>query len=648
MLVAVLVLSGFGGVARAERSREAFEADIETELRAIDPEAVELLQRAEAARQAGDLDNARTLYTELHDRVPGFVHATRRLCSVESALGHRDAALALCREALAASAAPENQIAMADALMASSSGTAPVRDLAEADKLVSAALAQDPDSVYGYVLACELAVERYRMPMLATCSQRLRELAPQQVGTWWFSALDATDRGDWDAAHEYLERAHELGLPDDMYESLDKIIREHMPASHEWIKRVALGIFGWAVMMLLLIVVGSILSRRTLRAADAITGADAREPVHPTGASLRKIYKVLLQVSCVVYFLSLPLVLVLVVLVGGGILYGFWAVGHIPIKLAAIVAGLTVLTVVAIVRSMWVRGRDVDPGTRLDLAEHPQLRAVLEEVADKVGTRCVDSVYLTPGTDIAVFERGGVMSQLRGRSERCLVLGIAVLDGMSLPAFKSILAHEYGHFSNRDTASGGLALAVRRSLESMGSRLVQSGSAAWYNPAWLFLQVFYRVFLRISHGASRLQEILADRWAVLSYGAGSFESGMRHVIASSVRFDAHVDRVIHEVLETETPLRNLYRHEPESAVDEDEIEAAIEAVTDAEPSAYDSHPRPADRIRWAHAMHASEPAEAASDTRDAASLLGDHDTLEVLMTEEVRTNIAMRYDVVVP
>ena len=59
--------------------------------------------------------------------------------------------------------------------------------------------------------------------------------------------------------------------------------------------------------------------------------------------------------------------------------------------------------------------------------------------------------------------------QLRGRAERCLILGVGVLEGLKIGPFKAVLAHEYGHFTNKDTAGGGFALAVRRSLADHGS-----------------------------------------------------------------------------------------------------------------------------------------------------------------------------------
>jgi len=217
-------------------------------------------------------------------------------------------------------------------------------------------------------------------------------------------------------------------------------------------------------------------------------------------------------------------------------LYAILAVGHVPIKLVVILVVATVMTCVSILKSLIVLGKDEEPGIPADLAENPRLKGVLDDVAAVIGTRPVDSVYLLPGTELAVMERGGMLRRVQGRTERCLLLGVGVLEGFRLRAFKAVLAHEYGHFVNRDTAGGGFALSVRRSMGRMAESLARSGAASPFNPAWWFLQAFGRLFQRISQGASRLQEVMADRWAVSAYGAQAFCEGLRHVIARSARF----------------------------------------------------------------------------------------------------------------
>jgi Zn-dependent protease with chaperone function len=52
-----------------------------------------------------------------------------------------------------------------------------------------------------------------------------------------------------------------------------------------------------------------------------------------------------------------------------------------------------------------------------------------------------------------------------------------VLDGFALGPFKAVLAHEYGHLTNRDTAGGHLALSVRNAIYKSMTHLAEGGAA---------------------------------------------------------------------------------------------------------------------------------------------------------------------------
>jgi Zn-dependent protease with chaperone function len=284
----------------------------------------------------------------------------------------------------------------------------------------------------------------------------------------------------------------------------------------------------------------------------------------------------------------------------------------------------------------------------LDLAANPELRNTLAEVAARIGTRPVDRVFMTPFTDIAVFDRGGLVAQLRGTSQRCLVLGAGVLEGMRLRAFKSVLAHEYGHFRNEDTAGGGFALAVRRSLFAMTVQLVARRVASPLNPAWWFVRGFWRAFLGISQGASRLQEVLADRWAAFAYGSSAFEQGLLHVVARDVQFDAHVDATLEDVVKNKRALPNLYSFVPAKPREAGALERAVDQALGKRPSPYDSHPCPADRLAWVRALAADGPPATPADDADAWSLFADRAGLEARMTADVRARVQRVHGVVVP
>jgi Zn-dependent protease with chaperone function len=619
----------------------AREEEINAELRARDPQAADLFAEATAAVDHDDADRAATLLEQVREQAPWFVHATRRLCGVERRRGHRDRAIALCREAVAAEPSPENEAALAVALV-EGKGRPPQADVDEALRLArDASFKEERSTPFTQTVLCQCALAGRDLPTLTICAERLKRIAPEEVSTHYFATIDAAAHGDTSEAERQLEVARAKGLPDDAYSSMQRMIDESRPPIVRWGLVALRGFVGWLAGFALLLGLGALLSSATLRAV-------ARVPVEATGhargsdAALRRTYRVVLWATCVYYYASLPVVAVLVVALGAGVVYACLAIGNIPVKLVLIAAVVVFGSLWAIVKSIFVRVRDEDPGEKLDLRENAKLRAVLDSVAARIGTRAVDSVYMTPAAEVAVFERGGMLKQVRGKSERCLVLGAAVLDGMRVRELKAILAHEYGHFHNEDTAGGGFALAVRRSVMVMVLHLVRAGAVSVLNPTWWFVRGFYAVFLRVSQGASRLQEILADRWAAFAYGPDAFTRGLTHVVDRSVRFDAHLSATLGQVVPSKVALTNLYAFVPQAPVDPEKVDKAITAAMNRTATASDSHPPPADRIAWVAKLAAPTAQEEEGDADDAWSLLSARTALEERMTAAMRALLAQQ------
>ena len=619
-----------------ERAR--LDARILGDLAARSPEAAALFSQANVLREHGNHAAAADLYGRVYQQAPGFVHALRRQGYEELEQGHRRRALGLLRQAVSQDPSWENLGALADALCRKTPGGAPtVEDLEEADKLSARAVEIAPRNYGAWMTRFYVVNFGDDLRQLTVVAERLRELGPREPSAWAVQALASNGQGEWDAADAALRRARALGMREKSYRALDDSLSRSRP--WYWRLRPLWWVLAlWLAAMPVLFVCGWALSRATT--------SQAQNPANVAGSpqglqlALRRAYRGVLWLSCVYYWLSLPLVLLLVLAAGGGTIYALFAFGHIPVKLVAVVLGIVVVTAVSIVKSFFVRQRQKDPGPALDLERHPRFHGVLQQVAQRIGTRAVDTVYLTPGTDLAVMERGGLARQLRGAPERCLILGLGVLEGMRLRPFKAVLAHEYGHFSNRDTAGGGFALAVRSSLLTMGAGLAEGGAATWYSPAWLFFHGFLRAFLRISQGASRLQEVLADRWAAAAYGSAAFASGLRHVIDRAVRFDAYVSASLTELVQKKLPLANLYTLHPAKAADDHTLAEQVESSYHRAPSAYDSHPSPVDRVRWVERAGAAGEPPAPDDDDTVWSLFADREALERLLTAEVRKHLA--------
>lgn len=493
--------------AGAAESPEDYDARITAELQATFPSAVPALARGNAAREADRNEEAIAAFEEVTRLAPDFTHGWRRLCQAETAL-ERAEAVDHCRKALDLAELPENESALAGALL-NIQGAERKAARARARYLATAAVEAAPDQLGGHLVLCRLAIEAQQQGELEACVKRLKGALPDAYVGYTFGAVLALSRQDFDLAQAELAEARARGLPDDEADRLEALVADSRPLSSKlWSATKRYGP-PWFIGLVVIIVLGSALSAATLASARRNAQVvDAR--VSGLDALLRKLYRGVLWACCAYYFVSLPVVLGVVLLTAGGLLYAIFAIGHIPIKLVLIIIVVAAMTIFAILKGLiatFRSGVDEDPGERLDLAQHPRLAATLKEVADKIGTRPVDSVYLEPDVSVAVLERGGMLKQLSGRTERCLVLGVAALDGLKVDEFKAILGHEYGHFKNEDTAGGGFGLAVRRSMMTMGVQLAISGAAAWWNPAWLFFRGFFWVFMRISQGATRLQEV---------------------------------------------------------------------------------------------------------------------------------------------
>jgi Zn-dependent protease with chaperone function len=632
-LFVLLLLFSTSAVFAAEI--DDFDRKVTAELTALDAGAVPAWTQANAAREADQHEQAVALYASVVARVPSFSHALRRQAGEELELGRRDIALTHAREALALARSPENLSLLSAALI--HGGKATQQELAEAKDLAQEATGLQPKGPYEHGALADVAIAMKDWSLLQSTSERLAVIAPKDPATHLYGYYAAIVNGDFDTARTELDEARTLGLSQEAYEGLVGDMNDVMPFYLRWWKPAAITLAVWFVSFGLLLVAGVLLSRVAMRAARD-TPAHLAQNVTGLSSRVRKAYGAVLTMSSIFYYISIPIVMLLVVAVLGGVIYGFFALGRIPIKLVILLVVVMGVSLWSMLKSLFVKVSDEEPGRKIDLATQPRLRNLLDDVALQIGTRAVDNVYLTPGTDVAVMERGKSRTK-----ERCLILGIAAIDALKVRPFKAILGHEYGHFSNRDTAGGAFALSVRRSLGATAVALAQGGVAAWYNPAWLFVNGFHRVFLRISEGASRLQEILADRWAVFAYGAAAFEEGLRSVVAQSVRFDAHVGATLKEVVDGQLPLTNLYTYRPSMIAKnlDDDIADAL----NREGSVYDSHPPAAERFALVRALNAPEPPAQADDDWSAWTLFANVEPLQRAMTAQVRANVRTNYGI---
>ena len=453
-------------------------------------------------------------------------------------------------------------------------------------------------------LSAMLALQLQRQPLLGEAMATLRRDHPDKLETHYIAAMVALIGRDWVTAEDEIIAARKLGLPANVANQLLTPAVRQRATFWRWITYSFYGLLFVVSGLVFLFLAGKILSALILKSAER---GDPNDVVTPTQRWLRAIYRVVINLAGVYYYICIPFVIVMALAIVAALGFAILHLPRIPFKLVALVVcfGFAMLmTIWSSLRSLFVRLKDEPPGRPLTVEEAPILWALLRDVADRVGTRPVDEVWLTNGTELAVFERGSRWQKMRDRGRRALILGSEVLPGFRVDAFRSVLAHEYGHFIHRDTAGGEVALRVNATMGQFATALAKQGNIGWWNLGWHFLRIYHFIFRRITHGASRLHEINADRVAARLYGPAAFETGLRHVIRRGISSQADASLAVQRqgFLSTEgrggmgSGLDDSSDRYARAAIRR-QIQPAIETAWSAGTTEDDTHPQPAERIQ---------------------------------------------------
>ncbi|HSN25953.1 MAG TPA: M48 family metallopeptidase, partial [Kofleriaceae bacterium] len=488
-------------------------------------------------------------------------------------------------------------------------------DLSRAQPLAMQAAQVLPDDPAIVGVECEIDLSMKDFERLRSCMGHLLDLVPNDMRGNLIAAQLALFDGDPTHASIYLERSKAAGLPDLTYrplrEQIDGLRRPSEPLI-DTDRAIAIGVpavLGWFLLLCVLLVVGNVLSDATVRGIDC------------DSLRVSPAYRIVLALTAALFYASLPVMVFVVV--GGGLLtlYIFDQMGATPLIVLGLVLLAIVGTITAVARTIFAARRFEIEGHRIDPAGYPKLQAMLEEVAAAIGTRAVDTVYFVPGTEIVVTQH---------RGQRILILGVALFDNMKQRELRSVLAHEYGHFKDAG------ALSLQATLVRLLKNMAKVGAL---NPAWWILRAFTHLYLVVSRGASRVQETLADRWAIRAYGSEAFVAAHRHIAARSVEMRVDLDQTIKDVVENHWSLPNFYQYAVERTVTQAQLDAAVAKLLDRAPERFDTHPSTRQRIALAEKLATTPERTSPDDATPVWDLFTDPEQIERTMTAILRERI---------
>jgi Zn-dependent protease with chaperone function len=298
--------------------------------------------------------------------------------------------------------------------------------------------------------------------------------------------------------------------------------------------------------------------------------------------------------------------------IAGGLLWLVWidiADGSPHVRLLLFGGGLAAM----ILWSIFPRPMRYEaPGPRLTAEEQPELFDVLEGVAREAGQEMPADVYLTRDVNAGVLQVGGFAGF---GSRRVMEVGLPLMQALTVPQFRAVMAHEFGHYDGGDTKLSPLIyrtrLAIDRVIETLaGDDGVTHKPFLWYG----------KLFMRVTQPISRAQELAADRLAARIAGAKNAGDALIAVERAGVAYQAYWQNEVLPVLSHgyHPPLAAGFNH----FVAVDSIQKAVEGIIEEslatpEKSAYDSHPPLRERLD----ALATIPLREATETAECASTL---------------------------
>jgi Zn-dependent protease with chaperone function len=261
-----------------------------------------------------------------------------------------------------------------------------------------------------------------------------------------------------------------------------------------------------------------------------------------------------------------------------------------------------------------------DPGVRLREDEQPELFRLIHSVAEAAAQAPPADVFLVGDVNAFVAERGGFMGF--GRT-RVMGVGLPLLQVLTTPQLRGVIAHEFGHFHGGDTRLGPL---IYRTREAIGRTVLnfQKARSLLHKP----FEWYGKLFLRVSFATSRQQEFAADALSVRIVGLEPVQTALRRVNEVAPLYDHYL---LHEFLpvlsrNARAPLAEGFGLFLRSkAMQKVQVEVGEQAMQ-AKGNPYDSHPPLPERLAAAAAV--GQPGSVRANGPIAASLLRDVTALE--------------------
>ena len=251
-----------------------------------------------------------------------------------------------------------------------------------------------------------------------------------------------------------------------------------------------------------------------------------------------------------------------------------------------------------IVRSLWVTF-PAPEGLKLNRRQVPQLFALVDELTTELQAPRFHNILLNQEFNAAVVQvpRLGIF----GWQENYLLLGLPLMQSLSLEQLKAVMAHELGHLSGNHSRFAEWIYRIRKTWMKIYEQLHQSNqsrSSVLFNR---FLDWYWPSFNAYSFTLARMNEYEADLCAAQLTGTNNTAEALINVEVKARFLESFFWSDIQKQVEHQAdPPSNIYSsmltilHSP---IAEEQTKQWLKQALAQKTSYADTHPCLADRLK---------------------------------------------------
>ncbi|MBN8862020.1 MAG: M48 family metalloprotease [Sphingobacteriales bacterium] len=206
------------------------------------------------------------------------------------------------------------------------------------------------------------------------------------------------------------------------------------------------------------------------------------------------------------------------VLIAACVLVGITIMGalrhFIGIVIGVGLIGLGVMIFIFLIKFLFaVSRRDLSDAVEIKEKDQPELFAFIRQLTADTQTRFPKKIYLTPDVNASVFYNASFLSMFLPVRKN-LQIGLGLVNSLNVGEFKAVMAHEFGHFSQRSMKLGSYVYNVNRVIYNM---LFENNSYGNMLSRWASAGDVFLFFAKITAWiVTGIQKILASMYELVN------------------------------------------------------------------------------------------------------------------------------------